>query len=129
MSATVALIATSVATNNLLMQELTRKACAAMVVSYEHSRATVDEMRDYASCIQKLHPEPLDGSQLITVKVAILVILFSIAAGIILVRRDDEGRSGWVETSILGACMGLMAGIGGIMATAAIWFGVKFLFT
>jgi hypothetical protein len=58
-----------------------RRDCGPVVKGYQHEGATVAEMRSYAQCIGRLHPE-YTGGEIVAVKVAVAIMLLSMVGGI-----------------------------------------------
>lgn len=101
-----------------------RIACMKYVPGYEHDTATVTEMRQYAECVDILHPEPMTGGEVAWVKAAIVAGMIGAAA------------AAWIwgrEEGIFGGVMGfLFGGISGAFAVGAAWFliaAVRYLLT
>ena len=112
---------------NAAAQEAARKACIGYVRGYEHDRATVTEMREYAGCIDRLHPAPMTGEALGVAKFAVLVIFAAMVAGVIWERRKRGWIDGWLGAIFGGGLIGLCFGVGGLLAVAGVWFGVRLL--
>lgn len=129
---TTAAVAISAAANanataaNIAAQEAARKACAALVRGYEHDRATVEEMREYAGCINRLHPTPMQPGDLMIWKVVVLVLLFGTLAGIVWQWRN-EFSSGPIEAVLMGGLIGFVASGGGVILAAGAWFAFRLL--
>ena len=111
---------------NAAAQEAARKACMAYVRGYEHDRATVSEMREYAGCIERLHPAPLEPGDLMVWKVVVAVLLVGMVVGIVREWRDSF-RGGPIEAALMGAMIGLCVSGGGVLLVAGVWFGAKLL--
>ena len=124
MSTTAATIAINSAAN-AAAQEAARKACMAYVRGYEHDRATVAEMREYADCIDRLHPAPLEPGGLMAWKIVVAVLLIGMVAGI--VREWRDSFSGPIEATLMGAIMGLCVSGAGVLMVAGVWLGAKLL--
>mgnify|MGYP003434270500 CR=1 FL=1 len=107
---------------NAAAQEAARKACMAYVRGYEHDRATVSEMREYAGCIERLHPAPLEPGDLMVWKVVVAVLLVGMV-----VEWRDSFRGGPIEATLMGAMIGLCVSGGGVLLVAGVWFGAKLL--
>ena len=132
MGTTAATIAISSAANaqaaaaNAAAQEAARKACMAYVRGYEHDRATVAEMREYAGCIGRLYPAPLEPGDLMAWKIVVAVLLIGMAVGVVREWRNSYS-SGPIEAVLLGSLMGLMVSGGGVLLVAGVWFGARLL--
>ena len=128
MSATVAVIAATTAQTaaaNAAAQEAARTACMTYVRGYQSDRATVAEMREYANCVDLLHPEPMAVGDLLVWKAIVVVLLAGMVAGAVNeLRRPAFGP---IESALMGGFMGLCASVGGLLAIAGVWFGVKLL--
>ena len=111
---------------NAAAQGAARKACMAYVRGYEHDRATVSEMREYAGCINRLHPAPLEPGDLMVWKVVVGVLLLGMVAGIVREWRDAFS-AGPIEATLMGAIMGLCVSGASMLLVAGVWFGAKLL--
>ena len=133
MSTTATTIAITSAANaqamaaNVEAQEALRKACTIYVRGYEHDRATVSEMREYAGCIERLHPVPITEEALVLAKFAMVVILGAIAAGVVWEYRERTLNYGWFGTVLWGSLVGLVVGVCGLLGLAGVWLGVGLL--
>lgn len=132
MSTTATTIAITSAANanaaaaNAAAQEAARKACMAYVRGYEHDRATVTEMREYAGCIDRLHRAPLEPGDLMAWKIVVAVLLVGMVVGVMREWRN-EFSSGPIEAVLMGGIMGLMVSGGGVLLVAGVWFGARLL--
>lgn len=108
---------------NAAAQEAGRKACMAFVRGYEHDRATVIEMREYASCIDRLHPAQLEAGDLMVLKVVVAVLLIGVVLGV----RREWRNSGRIEAVLMGSLLGLCVSGGGVLLVAGVWYGGKLL--
>lgn len=101
-----------------------RIACMKYAPGYEHDTATVTEMRQYAECVEILHPKPMTGGEVVWVKAAIVAGLIG-AAAMAWIWGRAEG--------VLGGVMGfLFGGIGGAFAVGVVLFliaAVRYLLT
>ena len=111
---------------NAAAQEAARKACVAYVRGYEHDRATVAEMREYAGCIDRLHPAPLEPGDMMAWKIVVAVLLIGMVAGIVREWRYVSGL-GPIEATLGGAIIGLCVSGCGVLLVAGVWFGAKLL--
>lgn len=98
----------------------------AFVRGYEHDRATVSEMHEYATCIDRLHPLPMDAGLLLLVKVVVAVLLAGMVIGV-----AREWRDGWsgsfIETVLSGCAVGLLVSGFGLLLIGGAWLGVAVL--
>lgn len=132
MSTTATTIAITAAANaqaaaaNAAAQEAARNACMAYVRGYQHDRATVAEMREYAGCIDRLHPAPLEPGDMMVWKIVVFVLLVGMAAGAVREWRDSY-NGGYIEAVLFGSLIGLCFSGGAMLLVAGVWFGVKLL--
>lgn len=112
---------------NAAAQEAARKACMAYVRGFEHDRATVTEMREYAGCIDRLHPSPMTEEALGVAKFAVLVIFAAMVAGVVWERRERMLSNGWFGAVFGGSLVGGLVGAVGLLVVAGVWFGVRLL--
>lgn len=105
-----------------------RAECKVFVRGYEHDRATVSEMREYAECIDCLYPAPMSSGELYAAKFAILVLFAAVVIGAFLARHGD-GVFGPIESMMIGGIGGFLFGFVVLLAMAGVWFGVKLLLT
>ncbi len=125
MSTTATTIAITSATNAAAAAAHARSACMSYVRGYEHERATVTEMREYAGCVDRLHPAPMESGDMMAWKFVIVVLLISMVAGAVHEWHDPFAEP--FEAIFFGGIMGLGVGAVGVAVLAGIWFGVRFL--
>ena len=111
---------------NAAAQAAAKKACMAYVRGYEHDRATVAEMREYAGCIDRLHPQELSADAMTALKVVVVVLLAGMVIGVVREWRDPF-RGGPIGTVMMGSVLGLAVSGGGLLLLAGVAFGVKLL--
>lgn len=96
-----------------------RIACMKYVPGYQHDRATVAEMRQYAECVEILHPEPLTGAEALWIKAAILACFIGIGVG---------SRIGWKDGGLGDAVFfGFVGAIVAPCAVGAVWLVIAML--
>ena len=125
-STAIALSANSTAiAANAVAQEASRKACLAFVRGYNHDAATVEEMREYAGCIEKLHPADPAGNDLIVVKIMILIVFAAVIGGVFYEKKYKVWWSeGWVGAILMGGLSGAAAGVVGVVVVWLIGAGI-----
>jgi hypothetical protein len=110
---------------NLTAVEASRaqdQACRTTIKGFVAEGATVPEMRTYAGCVQRMHPDPIPDKTRIAIKSGILILFLGIAAGIWWGRSTGEG-------SLWGAACGAVAALGGIIGVTAVALALAFLFS
>ena len=99
----------------------------AYVRGYEHDRAAVSEMREYAGCIDRLYPTPMTEGALGVAKFAVLVIFAAMVAGVVWERRERMLSDTWFGAVFGGSLVGGLVGVVGLLVVAGVWFGVRLL--
>ncbi len=100
--------------------------CVAKMGQFQPATATVQQQRDYASCVHRLHGdgEPMDAGAVIGLKVVVLAS-FVCAAGGAVWGWDEEGGSG----AFMGALVGAVAPWFAALVLALAVAGLQFLFS
>lgn len=127
MSATAIAISSAASASAAAASARARKAeCMVRLEQYDVKTATVEQARDYASCVYTLHGsgEPLDPASAMLLKICIILVLAGAAVG---------GYRGWNYDGLIGA---FFFTIGAATITAAALFavgvaalGINFLFS
>jgi hypothetical protein len=97
------------------------------VRGYQHDQATVTEMREYAGCIDRLHPAQMTDSALGVAKFAVLVIFAAMVAGVVWERRERTLSDGWFGAVLGGSLIGGLGGAVVLLVVAGVWLGVRVL--
>ena len=128
-STAIALSANSTAiAANAVAQEASRKACLGYVRGYTHDVSTVEEMREYAGCVEKLHPADPAGNDLIVVKIMILIVFAAVIGGVFYEKKYKVWWSkGWVGAILMGGLSGAAAGVVGLAVLFLIGAGIETL--
>lgn len=98
-----------------------KTACASYIKSYNAQTATVQEMREYASCVHRVYGrgEPLSGGEIGAIKLAILVFFVAwVLSGYKLYREDGLGVSigiGFCLAAIITLGLALVASAAGFL--------------
>ena len=131
MSASTAIALSAISTAiaaNAVAQEASRKACLGYVRGYTHDVSTVEEMREYAGCIEKLHPADPAGNDLIVVKIMILIVFAAVIGGVFYEKKYKVWWSeGWGGAILLGGLSGAVAGVVGVVVVLLIGAGITTL--
>jgi hypothetical protein len=128
MSASTAIVlsanSTAIAANSIA-KEAERKACLGYVKGYTHDVATVEEMREYAGCVERIHPANFAGNDLLVVKIMILVVFAAIIGGVLYEKKNRGFMSeGWVGAIILGGAFGAATSACGLVVVWLIGAGI-----
>jgi len=99
---------------NMRARKAEEASCKMMVKGYEHNTATIAEQKDYAHCINLLHPKALDPSAILILK--ILFIIGLIGAVVTYMKEEYSDFIERVFISLLGfivaplavACIGVL---------------------
>lgn len=128
-STAIALSANSTAiAANSIAKEAARKACLGHVKGYNHDVATVEEMREYAGCVDRLHPANLAGNDLLVVKIIVLMVFAITLGGVFYEKKHREFLTeGWVGAILLGGAAGFAAGLIGVAVFYIIGAGIATL--
>ena len=78
-----------------------RVACEAMMPAYTHHGASVDQMRVYAECVDKLYPLPMATGDTIALKIAVVFLFVGVIVG------AWKERNSW-DGPIMGAFTGFV---------------------
>ena len=100
-------------------------ACQSLINSYQPKGASVSEMREYAACVQRLHPEPIPADATTVLKFAVVILLLSMPVGAWIGYRSHLG--GDVMSAVMGAIGGLLASGLGMFTLVAVIAGVRFV--
>lgn len=114
---------------NAAAQEAAHKACITYVRGYEHDRATVSEMREYAGCIDVLYPAPMTAEGLVVAKFAVLVIFAAMVVGVLVERKECVLSNGWFGAVLVGSVVGAVLGSVALLVVTGLWYGVRLLLT
>lgn len=86
-SLTTLAIVTSSSTASLMIERERDEECLRAIQNYDSHTATVQQMQDYSSCVNRMHPNPIDPSLALVFKGAIVVLF--ILAGLFTFRYVD----------------------------------------
>jgi hypothetical protein len=98
-------------------------ACTQFVQGYQHDRATVAEMREYAGCVEAPHPTPVSDSTALGIKAAIVIVLVCMVIGAI---RGDTFDSG-IGDRAFAAFFWAAGAAGTLLAGLLIFAGVAYV--
>ncbi len=101
-------------------------ACTATIPLYEPKTATVEQMREYASCVQVLYPEQTSPGLIVALKVAFVIVLVSAAIG---AWRGDGCYRPAIGDRAFGAFMYACAAAGTMLAISVTLVGIYWVIT
>ena len=128
MSTSVALSSVAVAQSSIAIAEAEHAqivACQGFVRGFENDKATTAQMRQYASCVQRLYPEAISPDGMVAIKVLIALLLLSIPIGGYLSWKRDEDSMLAVLGALLAPCVIGMAAV----VLGLIGWGIQVLFS
>lgn len=134
MAGTSAAVAATGAANAAIIaarnSELKSECLSLTMPKYQHDGSTIDQMRDYASCVYRVYGsgEPMSSTLALLIKASIVcAIIFGSAFG------WREWRCGYFKGKLSDAALSSIIGImvGGVIpfAIAVVVIAVKFLFS
>lgn len=97
--------------------------CRLVVKSFDNTTATVVQQQEFASCVQRLNPQPLGGIEILLIKIWIAVVFISMGVGAYKGHRDPW--TGWRFGVFTGCIVGFLAPLG----LAIIFYAINFLFS
>lgn len=97
-------------------------ACDAMMPTYAHQNATVEQMQTYAKCVDKMHPQEMSFGAVIALKVAIVIVLLSTAIGAYVGSRSYDG-------TLYGALVGCIGSVTALFVLFLLLAALTFLFS
>lgn len=117
------IIGTAIAVGAVVSEKNDKNHCKQFVADFKGSES-LDTQKEYVRCIEKLHPEPMNQSEIFVLKLFIILAIIGFFVGGIKMYRDSP----WQEWSdfIMG---GLIGGILAPMLIGGLISGVIFLFS
>lgn len=84
MSATTgAVVSSMVAIQAAQNERIEKQRCKLVLENYEPQYAETKGMKDYAYCVQKLYPEPMNHTEVGFAKAGVLILLIAFVVGIV----------------------------------------------
>ncbi len=77
--------------------------CNAFMPSFKHDSASIEQMQYYAMCVQELYPSVHSDSEVIVLKLAIVLCFVGLVAGLIYGIKTKEDLSLTITWSLFGA--------------------------
>lgn len=118
---TVALAASASANASSAATAAHRAECALTISNFDSKAATLGQMKEYASCVNYLHPADLSSSTLLTLKVSIIVS-FMLAFLVVFIHRKNLD---WLERVFGFFAVWFLAFIGLVLIIGAACFVVS----
>lgn len=127
MSTTVILASQVATTNTMLASQSAQRSretterCKLYVEGFDNTNPTVAEQKYFASCVQRLNPEPVSENDQLVMKGCVLLLLISLVVGIVWGWKEGDGFAGMVMGALLWPLItalfilvvfGVIAGIG-----------------
>ena len=112
------------ASNSARIEKEKTEQCILFVEGFDSKKSTVVEQKYYASCVQRLNPDPKTESDLLAGKICVIALLLALIAGIIK-GWSDEGLEGAI---LYGLCFPLFLAFG-VAVLLMIGLGIVFLFS
>lgn len=112
------------ASNSARIEEEKTELCILFVGGFDSKKSSVVEQKHYASCVQRLNPEPVTESETVFGKVCVIGLLVALVVGIIKGWRD-----GGLEGAMLyGMCFPLFLAFGAAILLMIV-MGIVFVFS
>lgn len=110
------------ASNSARIEREKTEQCVLFVDGFDSRKSSVVEQKHYASCVQRLNPEPATESQTVVGKVCVAAMLIALVIGLVW---------GWKEEGIFGSIIaGILFPLGLVCLVAvliAVIMGVGFV--
>lgn len=101
------------------------ESCKMTITQFDSKTATVEQMREYSSCVENNLPAPLDSGFTLMIKIFIVLGLVGLLGGFVAAYRDRwSGIEGYILLPIVGAI--LVPGVAFIFMMIAV--AITFLF-
>lgn len=104
-----------------------RARCIEDMDSFQHSGATVAEIRHYADCADRIYPDGMSGEQLLASKAAVLFMFAAAIIGAVYECRAGNMASSWLGGIAIGSILGALVGLVTLLVGVMIYGGVQIL--
>ena len=115
--------AISASTSARMEREKTEQ-CVLFVEGFDSRKSTVVEQKQYASCVQRLNPDPKTESETAVGKVCVVALLIALVVGMIYGWKED----GWYGSAMFGMCFPLFLAFG-VAMLLMVATGIGFVFS
>jgi hypothetical protein len=112
---------------NAEAQKAAYAACMSFVRGYEHDKATVQEMREYAGCIERLQPDPRSNQELMAEKACVLFMFLAIIGGVVWQCKYRTINENLAPSVCFGFLFGFLIGAGVLSVVIFVTVGVRCL--
>ena len=100
-------------------------ACKLQLSTYNAAEATVQQMKEYSSCVHLLHPDDMTSPERLVAKLLILIMFLGAGVGVYLNRNAGCPIEGPVVGALLGFCVTSI----GLLLLGGFLCAVQFLFS
>lgn len=112
------------ASNSAKIEQDRTGHCILFVEGFDSKKSSVVEQKYYASCVQRLNPDPKTESDMFVGKVCVIMLLLALVAGIIKGWSDDGAEGAFWY----GICFPLFLALG-LCILAMVAGGIIFVFS
>jgi F0F1-type ATP synthase assembly protein I len=109
------------ASNSSRMEREKTEQCVLFVEGFDNKKSTVTEQKTYASCVQRLNPEPQTESSIMATKFCVTALLVAMVIGFVYGWKKDEFIDGIFLALLFPLLLALVAGVL-VMVAAGIVF-------
>jgi hypothetical protein len=85
------------ASNSAQIARIKREECELIVETYDPVGAPVIEMKEYAQCVNYLHPNPASDEVVFAGKIVVLILLLAFVLGLIVGIFKPDRYHDWVD--------------------------------
>lgn len=119
-----AISASSAAAASAAAQQARVERCKVEIAAFDAKKASVEEARSYASCVQTVYPTPATGNEIIAMKSLFALALICGIGTVVMWHRDRMlyGPVDWFMSFMCGFIVGpLVIGIFGGLLFGVVW--------
>lgn len=99
-------------------------ACKSFLASYDAKLATVTDMKEYASCVERIYPESASGGEIIAMKVAIVLVLAAAVVGFV---KPLAGFDDGIFDRAMSSMMVAVVVLAFMLVLALVFLGIAFV--
>ncbi|WP_394131874.1 hypothetical protein [Marinobacter nauticus] len=118
-----AILAANVAIMASVEESQRKEQCGRQMEGYQHDTASIEESRQYADCVDLLHPDPMTAGEVFVIKVFLCWMLLGAVVNLVYQKVTGNVYSGldYIMFPFLGAIAGA--------AFPAFFYLIKFIFS